>query len=229
MRHILEGGKSGGFSVSHTSGIKYKNGTSHSCQASDLFGGNGWPRLLQHASEMFVANLALPFKEEMKWEKKRYQNSVVGEKTKRYTFGRSSTASFESVREPRRCEEATIWRNWKERAKPNFEFIVFFFFSLFFPLHLPDAARPSALRATWPHCCSERALQTTCARSSSAYRPCFRFRKPRLVGRCSHARPRGAHCTGEPGGPRLRTPPWPRRGDQSRRRAIWGPFSHVLV
>ena len=150
-------------------------------------------------------------------------------KKKRYTFGRSSTASFESVREARRCEEATIWRNWKERAKPNFEFIVFFFFSLFFPLHLPDAARPSALRATWPHCCSERALQTTCARSSSAYRPCFRFRKPRLVGRCSRARPRDAHCTGEPGGPRLRTPPWPRRGDQSRRRAIWGPFSHVLV
>ena len=135
MRHILEGGRSGFFLVSHTSGIKYRNGTLHSCQASDLFGGNGWPRLLQHASEMFVANLALPFKEEMKWEKKRYQNSVVGEKTKRYTFGRSSTASFESVREPRRCEEATIWRNWKERAKPNFEFKVSFLFS-FFPVTL---------------------------------------------------------------------------------------------
>ena len=228
MRHILEGGRSGFFLVSHTSGIKYRNGTLHSCQASDLFGRNGWPRLLQHASEIFVANLALPFKEKMKWEKKEIRILWLEKKRKDIPLDaprlhRSNLyANRDAVKKPR--SDAT-----GKKEQSRILSLKFLFFSLFFPLHLPDAARPSALRATWPHCCSERALQTTCARSSSAYRPCFRCRKPRLVGRCSRARPRGAHCTGEPGGPRLRTPPWPRRGDQSRRRAIWGPFSHVLV
>jgi len=32
----------------------------HSGQASDLGGRNGWPRILQHTSEMFVADLVLP-------------------------------------------------------------------------------------------------------------------------------------------------------------------------
>lgn len=42
------------------------NGTLHSSQTGDLLGGNRWLRILQHASEMFVANLALPFREKKK-------------------------------------------------------------------------------------------------------------------------------------------------------------------
>ena len=78
-------------------GIEYGNRTLHSTQAGDLLGGNGWLRILQHASEMFVANLVLPFRET---KKVRISESCDCRAKYRYTFGRSSTASFESVPEP---------------------------------------------------------------------------------------------------------------------------------
>ena len=95
--------------------------------------------------------------------------------------------------------------------------------------HLPDAPRPSALRATWP--CFRRALQMTCTQLSACRRHYCHliWPKPRLLRRCSRARPRGVRCTAAPGGRRPRSPPWRQQGDQSRRRAIWGPFSRALV
>ena len=106
---------------------------------------------------------------------------------------------------------------------------------VFFGLSLPDAPRPSALRATWP--CSERALQMTCTQSSAhrRRRPCYChchpvWPKPGLLrARCFRARSRGVRCTTAPGGRRPRSPPWHRRGDQSRRRAISGPSLRALV
>lgn len=50
--------------------MEWKTFYRHSGQAGDLVGGNGRPRILQHASEMFVTDLVLQVRrDEMKKKK----------------------------------------------------------------------------------------------------------------------------------------------------------------
>ena len=100
MQRILEGRKWGFFLEKKVSVIprglnKEGNGTLHSSQASDLLGRNGWLRILQDAPEMSVADLTLPFEEKTKRESVMSEFCDWAKKMKIYTFGRSSTSSFE--------------------------------------------------------------------------------------------------------------------------------------